>query len=103
MYGGNFDWDFGNGWSLSDKLNFTGGQMNTISFFSTGANPTTLGSYISSQETADGLPAGLPATATYYQWPSGKPKPERHHARLVVRAQAYRGDQQRIPHQQGTV
>ena len=65
MFGSNFDWDFGNGWSLSDKLNFTAGQMNTISFFSTGANPTTLGSYISSQETADGLPAGLAATASY--------------------------------------
>jgi outer membrane receptor protein involved in Fe transport len=65
MFGGNFDWDFGNGWSLSDKLNFTGGQMNTISFFSTGANPTTLGSYISTAEAADGLPAGLPVTATY--------------------------------------
>jgi outer membrane receptor protein involved in Fe transport len=64
-FGSNFDWDFGNGWSISNKLGFTGGQMNTISFFSTGANPTTLSSYITSQETADGLPTGLPATATY--------------------------------------
>ncbi|RDS84462.1 TonB-dependent receptor [Dyella monticola] len=65
MFGANFDWDFGNGMSLSDKLNFTGGQMNTISFFSTGANPTTLGDYIASEETADKLPAGLTATAVY--------------------------------------
>jgi outer membrane receptor protein involved in Fe transport len=65
MFGSNFDWDFGNGWSLSDKLNFTGGQMNTISFFSTGANPTTLSNYISTAAAADGLPAGLPITATY--------------------------------------
>jgi outer membrane receptor protein involved in Fe transport len=65
MAGGNLDLDFGGGWSLSDKFNFTGGQMNTISFFSTGANPSTLASYISGAETADGLPAGLVATANY--------------------------------------
>jgi outer membrane receptor protein involved in Fe transport len=65
MAGGNLDLDFGGGWSLSDKFNVTGGQMNTISFFSTGENPTTLASYISSAETADGLPAGLVATANY--------------------------------------
>ena len=65
MAGGNLDLDFGDGWSLSDKFNLTAGQMNTISFFSTGENPTTLASYISSAETADGLPAGLVATANY--------------------------------------
>lgn len=64
-FGANFDWDFGNGWSLSDKLGFTAGELNTVSFFSTGANPTSLASYIASQETADNLPAGLVATATY--------------------------------------
>ncbi len=65
MFGSNFDWDFGNGWSISNKLGFTGGQMNTISFFSTGANPTSLGSYISTAETAAGLPTSSPVTATY--------------------------------------
>ena len=65
MFGGNFDMDLGNGWSISDKINLTGGQMNTISFFSTGNNPTTLASYIASAEAADGLPAGLAATAKY--------------------------------------
>ncbi|HUB91039.1 MAG TPA: TonB-dependent receptor [Dyella sp.] len=69
-FGANFDWDFGNGWSLSDKLGFTTGELNTISFFSTGANPTSLASYIASQEAADiasgELPAGTyTATATY--------------------------------------
>ncbi|RUL76701.1 TonB-dependent receptor [Dyella choica] len=64
LFGANFDWDFGNGWTISDKLGFTAGQMNTISFFSTGANPTTLANYIAQQETTDGLPAGLTATAT---------------------------------------
>jgi outer membrane receptor protein involved in Fe transport len=64
-YGVNFDWDFGNGMSLSDKAGVTTGEMNTISFFSTGQNPTTLGNYIAGQETADGIPAGYVATATY--------------------------------------
>ena len=62
-FGGNLDLDFGDGWSLSDKLNFTAGQMNTISYFSTGQNPTTLADYIASAET--GADAGLGATATY--------------------------------------
>jgi len=64
-FGANFDWDFGGGWTLSDKLGFTGGQMNTVSFFSTGDNPSTLAQYISSAEAADKLPAGLTATANY--------------------------------------
>ncbi|HTV86098.1 MAG TPA: TonB-dependent receptor [Dyella sp.] len=64
-FGGNFDWDFGNGWTISDKANFTFGQMNTISFFSTGANPSTLSSYIATQAAADGIPAGYTATASY--------------------------------------
>ncbi|MBE1161456.1 TonB-dependent receptor [Dyella acidiphila] len=70
MFGSNFDWDFGNGLSISDKLNFTGGQMNTVSFFSTGANPSTLGEYISSQVASDIASGELPAgtytsSATY--------------------------------------
>ncbi|GAB2575244.1 TonB-dependent receptor plug domain-containing protein [Dyella jejuensis] len=64
-FGANFDWDFGNGLTLSDKLGFTGGQMNTISFFSTGTNPESLGDYIAGAEAADPTIAGLPATATY--------------------------------------
>jgi hypothetical protein len=70
VFGSNFDWDFGDGWSLSDKAAFTGGQMNTISFFSTGANPSTLAEYIATQVGADAasgeLPAGTyTATANY--------------------------------------
>lgn len=70
MFGTNFDWDFGNGWSLSDKLGFTGGQMNTVSFFSNGTNPSTLGDWISNQvsqyQSAGVLPAGTyTPTATY--------------------------------------
>lgn len=65
MAGANLDLDFGSGWSLSDKLHLTQGQMNTVSFFSTGANPTSLADYIAGEESALGLPAGLTATATY--------------------------------------
>ena len=63
--GGNLDLDFGDGWSISDKFNFTAGQMNTISFFSTGQNPESLSDYISGAVAAAGLPASTTATATY--------------------------------------
>ncbi|MBV8159179.1 MAG: TonB-dependent receptor plug domain-containing protein, partial [Dyella sp.] len=46
MLGANLDLDFDNGWSLSDKLLFVGGNMDTTAFFSTGANPQTLSSFI---------------------------------------------------------
>jgi outer membrane receptor protein involved in Fe transport len=65
LFGGNFDYDFGGGWTISDKFNLTAGQMNTISFFSTGANPSTLSQYIAGQMAADGIPAGVTATANY--------------------------------------
>lgn len=58
--GGNLDLTFGNDWNISDKFNFTGGQMNTIAFFSTGQNPETLSDYI-----AGNAPAGTTATAYY--------------------------------------
>jgi hypothetical protein len=62
-FGSNFDWDFGNGWSISNKAGFTGGEMNTIAFFSTGANPESLSSYVASQATADGASGELPPGA----------------------------------------
>ncbi|WP_130618882.1 TonB-dependent receptor [Dyella amyloliquefaciens] len=65
MLGANLDLDFDNGWSLSDKLLFVGGNMDTTAFFSTGANPQTLSSFISDSEAAFGLPSNLTATATY--------------------------------------
>lgn len=65
MIGGNLDLDFGNGWTLSDKFNFTGGYMNTTSFFSTGQNPSSLSDYIANAEDSNDLPAGLTASATY--------------------------------------
>jgi len=65
LFGANFDWDFGNGWAISDKLGFTTGQMNTVSFFSTGDNPTTLGAYIAGVQAGNASLAGTTATATY--------------------------------------
>jgi outer membrane receptor protein involved in Fe transport len=64
VIGANLDLDFGNGWSLSDKANFTGGEMNTIAYFSTGLNPLSLADYIAGAEADAGL-AGLGASATY--------------------------------------
>jgi outer membrane receptor protein involved in Fe transport len=65
LAGFNLDLDFDNGWSLSDKFMIVGGDMDTSAFFSTGANPQTLGSFISDSEAAFGLPSNLTATATY--------------------------------------
>ncbi|MFT3792358.1 MAG: TonB-dependent receptor [Rudaea sp.] len=65
LVGANLDLDFENGWSLSDKFLLLGGNMDINSFFSTGANPQTLGSFISDSANAFGLPSGLTATATY--------------------------------------
>lgn len=63
--GANFDWDFGNGWSLSDKLGVSGGTEGMVAFYSTGSNPSTLAAYITAAAATAGLPAGLAATATY--------------------------------------
>lgn len=65
LVGTNLDLEFGNGWSLSDKFLLLGGNMDINSFFSTGANPQTLGSFISDSVDAFGLPSNLTATATY--------------------------------------
>ena len=65
LVGANLDLDFDNGWSISDKFLLLGGNMDTSAFFSTGANPQTLGSFISDSVSAFGLPANLTATATY--------------------------------------
>jgi len=63
--GGNFDYSFGNGWSISDKFLFTQGDMDTNALFS-GNNPATLEDMLYTAGTPGGfqLPAGS-ATATY--------------------------------------
>ena len=63
--GGNFDYTFDNGWSISDKFLFDGGDMDTNALFS-GNNPSTLTDYLYNPDTAGGanLPPGS-ATANY--------------------------------------
>lgn len=60
FFGANFDWDFGNGWTVSDKFLVDGGNMDTNALFS-GANPQTLASW----EAGNGVPAGVMANASY--------------------------------------
>ena len=60
FFGVNFDWDFGNGWTVSDKFLADGGNMDTNALFS-GSNPQTLSSW----ESGNGVPAGITPMATY--------------------------------------
>ncbi len=65
FFGGNFDYDFGNGWAISDKFLFDEGDVDTNALFS-GNNPATLQDMLYTAGTPGGfqLPAGS-ATATY--------------------------------------
>lgn len=66
FFGGNFDYDLGNGWNLSDKFLLDGGDMDTNALFS-GTNPATLNDElytVPGDQGGFGLPAGS-ATATY--------------------------------------
>ena len=60
FFGVNFDWDFGNGWTVSDKFLADGGNMDTNALFS-GSNPQTLSSW----ESGNGVPAGVTPLAVY--------------------------------------
>jgi outer membrane cobalamin receptor len=63
--GGNFDFSFDNGWSISDKFLFNDGDVDTNALFS-GNNPASLQDMLYTAGTPSGfsLPAGS-ATATY--------------------------------------
>lgn len=65
FFGGNFDFSFDNGWSISDKFLFNEGDVDTNALFS-GNNPATLNDMLYTTGTPGGfnLPAGS-ATATY--------------------------------------
>jgi outer membrane receptor protein involved in Fe transport len=58
-YGATLDKKFG-AWSLSNKVNYTSGSVPTYALFS-GANPQTLGAYISAQAGANGAAGGSAA------------------------------------------
>jgi hypothetical protein len=64
--GANYDYDFGNGWSISDKFLFNSGDVDTNALFS-GTNPASLNDELYTIPTnlgGFGLPAGS-ATATF--------------------------------------
>ncbi|MEJ1098281.1 MULTISPECIES: TonB-dependent receptor [unclassified Pseudoxanthomonas] len=65
FFGGNFEYAFDNGWSISDKFLFDEGDADTNALFS-GNNPATLGDFLYTADTPGGLelPAGS-ATANY--------------------------------------
>ncbi|MGB3461674.1 MAG: TonB-dependent receptor [Rhodanobacter lindaniclasticus] len=66
FFGGNFDYDLGNGWSISDKFLIDAGDVDTNALFS-GSNPASLTDELYNTPTSQGglgLPAGT-ATATY--------------------------------------
>ncbi|WP_149193295.1 TonB-dependent receptor [Luteimonas suaedae] len=65
FFGGNFEYEFDNGWSISDRFLFDEGDADTNALFS-GNNPATLDDMLYTLGTPGGLelPAGS-ATATY--------------------------------------
>ena len=66
FFGGNFDYDLGSGWTISDKFLIDAGDVDTNALFS-GSNPATLNDELyntPSSQGGFGLPAGS-ATATY--------------------------------------
>ncbi len=66
FFGGNFDYDLGEGWSLSDKFLFDEGDADTNALFS-GTNPGSMNDMLFTDTSSMGafnLPAGS-ATATY--------------------------------------
>ncbi len=66
FFGGNFDYDLGSGWTISDKFLIDGGDVDTNALFS-GSNPASLNDELYNTPTSQGgfgLPAGS-ATATY--------------------------------------
>ncbi len=66
FFGGNFDYDLGNGFTLSDKFLFDAGDVDTNALFS-GSNPASLNDELYNTPSGQGgleLPAGS-ATATY--------------------------------------
>src|SRR5690606_32966044 len=59
FFGGNFEYSFDNGWSLSDRFLYAGGDMDTNALFS-GNNPASLQDMLYNPDTPGGfaLPAG---------------------------------------------
>jgi outer membrane receptor protein involved in Fe transport len=66
FFGGNFDYDLGNGWNLSDKFLIDGGDVDTNALFS-GTNPGSLNDMLYTDQSQIGAFNLVPgsATATY--------------------------------------
>jgi outer membrane receptor protein involved in Fe transport len=64
-FGSNFDWDFGNGWTISDKVNYPNSDSTQIAFYNTSANPESLASYIATAEGTDKIPTDAAIDAHY--------------------------------------
>lgn len=66
FFGVNFDWDFGDGWTVSDKFLVDGGNMDTNALFS-GTNPQSLSDWENTAGTYpdNTVPAGAVYTASY--------------------------------------
>jgi outer membrane cobalamin receptor len=67
FFGGNFDYDLGGGWSLSDKFLLDGGDMDTNALFSS-SNPASLNDELFNVPDSQAgflLPAGAVVNATY--------------------------------------
>jgi outer membrane receptor protein involved in Fe transport len=67
FFGGNLDWEFGNGWALTDRLLVDGGDADTNALFSS-SNPATLTDELFNLATTLGgfrLPAGSLATSQF--------------------------------------
>ncbi|MBD8878867.1 TonB-dependent receptor [Rhodanobacter sp. 7MK24] len=62
FFGVNFDWDFGDGWTVSDKFLVDGGNMDTNALFS-GSNPQSLSSW---ENTAGTYPDNTVPTGAVY-------------------------------------
>lgn len=59
FFGGNFDYDLGSGFNLSDKFLLDGGDVDTNALFS-GNNPTTMGAFLTAN-----TPTGSVASSNY--------------------------------------
>ena len=102
--GANYDHEFDNGWSISDKFLANGGDVDTNALFS-GSNPATLFDELYTIPTNLGglaLPAGF-GDGHLRRRRRGARRPERHPSGLVVHSQGAAEHQQRFSPEQGAV
>ena len=102
--GANYDHDFDNGWSISNKFLYNAGDVDTNALFS-GSNPAPLNDELYTIPTDLGgfaAAGGFGDRDVRRRW-RGRARPERDPSRLVVHPQGARQHQQRLPPEQGIV